>query len=113
MYGIDSGKPTELNVVYDLASEDEKQFAGILALLPQSKPANTRKARNSAFSRSHTTTMNSRRFAAHKKGGLSNCMQQPSQRKKTDIEKRFENINPIPDDKDDKDFVELRQKYSE
>ena len=34
MYGIDSGKPTELNVVYDLASEDEKQFAGILALLP-------------------------------------------------------------------------------
>lgn len=40
IYGIDSGKPTDLNVVYDMhPSEADKDFAGIVALLPQAKPS--------------------------------------------------------------------------
>ena len=39
MYGIDSGKPTELNVVYDVHKDlADHEFAGIVALLPQAKP---------------------------------------------------------------------------
>jgi len=38
MFGMESGKPTELNVVYDLTNDADKQFAGIVALLPQAKP---------------------------------------------------------------------------
>ena len=35
MYGIDSGNPKELNVVYDLHNDEaDKQFAGIVAVLP-------------------------------------------------------------------------------
>ena len=42
MYGIDSGNPKELNVVYDLhRDEADKQFAGIVAVLPQAKPQRT------------------------------------------------------------------------
>ena len=39
MYGIDSGKQTDLNVVYDMhLDEADKEFAGIVAILPQAKP---------------------------------------------------------------------------
>ena len=42
-YGIVSTKPTELNVVYDMHRfEADKDFAGIVSLLPQAKPQKTR-----------------------------------------------------------------------
>lgn len=39
MYGVESGKPTELNVVFDVHQDEaDKQYAGIVAVLPQAKP---------------------------------------------------------------------------
>ena len=51
-YGIVSTKPTELNVVYDMHQfEADKDFAGIVALLPQAKPQRTRSAHINNYSR--------------------------------------------------------------
>ena len=44
-YGLQGGHPTDLNVVYDVHNnEADKDFAGIVALLPQAKPQRLRSA---------------------------------------------------------------------
>ena len=38
-YGLECDRKTELNLVYDVhKQEEDKLFAGIVALLPQAKP---------------------------------------------------------------------------
>lgn len=51
-YGLRSGHPTDLTVVLDAHKyEADKDFAGIVALLPQAKPQRVRSSKNGPFSK--------------------------------------------------------------
>mgnify|MGYP007082968056 CR=1 FL=1 len=46
LYGLKTEKPTDLIVVYDThPHEGDRDFAGIVALLPQAKPQRVRSAK--------------------------------------------------------------------
>ena len=51
-YGLRSGHPTDLTVVLDAHKyEADKDFAGIVALLPQAKPQRVRSSKNGPLSK--------------------------------------------------------------
>ncbi len=55
-YGFEITHPTDLNVVYDVHEDErDKDFAGIVALLPQAKPQRIKSAK--AGSRQQASSM--------------------------------------------------------